>query len=123
MDIPHGPLAQGYASLDTGAPCVKEQTCVTTAAAFERNLANQTTGCTSRKKKDTGPRKTPNPSTCMKMKIRALQRVRKSNQLFILFSLRQMFFTKPCHFFCCLALIVQVQHPLQTKVFENLFRP
>jgi hypothetical protein len=76
MDIPHGPLAQGYASLDTGAPCVKEQSCVTTAAAFERNLVNRTTGCTSRKK-DTGPRKTPNPSTYVKKRIRALLPVRK----------------------------------------------
>jgi hypothetical protein len=77
MDIPHRPLAQGYASLDTGAPCVKEQSCVTTAAAFERNLGNQTTGCTSRKKKHTGARKTPNPSTYVKKKIRALLPVRK----------------------------------------------
>jgi hypothetical protein len=88
--------------------------------AFERNLANQTIGCTSRKK-DTGPRKTPNPSTNVKKKIRALPPVRKSNQLFLLLSLRQMFFTKPCHFFCFFALIVQVHHPLQTKVFENWF--
>jgi hypothetical protein len=64
MDIPHEPLAQGYASLDIGAPCVKEQSCAATAtAASERNLANQTTGCTLRQKKETGtpPRKTPKP--------------------------------------------------------------
>ncbi len=56
MDIPHQPLAQGYASLDIGAPCVKEQSCTASAtAAPERNLANQTTECTLRQKKDTGP--------------------------------------------------------------------
>ncbi len=120
MYIPHRPLAKGYASLDTGAPWVKEQSYVIRAGGFERNLANQTIGCTSRKK-DTGPRKTPNPSTNVKKKIRALPPVRKSNQLFLLLSLRQMFFTKPCHFFCFFALIVQVHHPLQTKVFENWF--
>jgi hypothetical protein len=77
MNIPHGPLAQGYASLDTGAPCVKEQSSVTTAAAFERNLAKRTSGCTSRKKKDTGPRKITNPSTYVKKKTRAVLPVRK----------------------------------------------
>ncbi|CAM6008209.1 unnamed protein product [Sphagnum balticum] len=55
----------------------KEQSCVTTAATFERNLANRTTGCTSRKRKDTGPRKTPNRSTYVKKKIRALLPVRE----------------------------------------------
>ncbi len=55
MDIPHGPLAQGYASLDTGAPCVKEQSCAATAATTpERTLANQTAGCMLRQK-DMGP--------------------------------------------------------------------
>ncbi len=105
MYIPHRSLAKGYASLDTGAPWVKEQSYVIRAGAFEQNLASQTIGCTSRKN-DTGPRKTPNPSTNVKKKIRALPPVRKSNQLFLLLSLRQMFFTKPCHFFCFFALIV-----------------
>jgi uncharacterized protein (DUF2345 family) len=78
MDIPHETLAQGYASLDIGAPCVKEQCCAATAtAAPEQNLANQTTVCTLRQKKDTGPRKTPNPSTYVKKKIRALLPVQK----------------------------------------------
>jgi hypothetical protein len=77
MNIPHGPLAQGYASLDTGAPCVKEQSFAATAAATpERNLANQITGCTLRQK-DTGPPKTPNPSTYAMKKTRALLPVRK----------------------------------------------
>jgi len=78
MDIPHGPLAQGYASLDTGAPCVKEQSCAATAATTpERNLANQTTGCMLRQQKDMGPPKTPNPSTYAMKKTGALLPVRK----------------------------------------------
>jgi len=78
MDIPHETLAQGYASLDIGAPCVKEQCCAATAtAAPEQNLANQTTVCTLRQKKDTGPRKTPHPSTYVKKTTGALLRVRK----------------------------------------------
>jgi hypothetical protein len=78
MNIPHGPLAQGYASLDTGAPCVKEQSCAATAATTpEQNLANQTTGCMLRQKKDMGPAKTPNPSTYALKKTGALLPVRK----------------------------------------------
>jgi hypothetical protein len=77
MDIPHEPLAQGYASLDIGAPCVKEQSCAATATA-ERNLANQTTGCTLRQKKETGPpARLLNPRTYVKKTTGALSPVRK----------------------------------------------